>query len=309
MRVDISEGKTLEDMRKLIPFLTEEKQTITGKARANRGSGYIPLTSFHCPRSEHVDYMVKLVAELARNYKADAIFADYIRYDGQYTDLCGCPRCRAAFAEKSPGKRIIWSKQWKDFREDTIAEYGRRFNAAVKEVDEKIVTGWFNLPAPKIFTRNRIAQNYSKLGAALDVTCPMVYPYLMGTADDGWRWRKFGDLALKFTNWTMGRRFHEYGNKPVLCITNSVECNAEEMLISCQAYDYGLGIALFKFAGTTEQQWAACKLYGEVLKGQKVGDPAPPDSIIRNILMQVYKEHPPKDIRYLRWKPTPVIKG
>ncbi len=35
------------------------------------------------------------------------------------------------------------------------------------------------------------------------------------------------------------------------------------------------------------QQWAACKLYGELLVKQKL----------------VYKEHPPKDPRFLKWKP------
>ncbi len=50
------------------------------------------------------------------------------------------------------------------------------------------------------------------------------------------------------------------------------------------------------------QQWAACKLYGELLAKQKAGDPASSDEEIRNILMRVYKEHPPKDPRFLKWK-------
>ncbi|HME52633.1 MAG TPA: alpha-L-fucosidase [Candidatus Lokiarchaeia archaeon] len=302
MRVDIPEGMTLDDMQKLIPFLTSEKEEVAGKSRGSRGTGYIPLTSFHCPRSEHVDYMLSLVKELVTNYHPDAVFADYIRYDGSYTDLCDCPRCRDTFGSQYPGKKM-GSREWKDFREDNIADYGKKFNATVKEVDEKIITGWFNLPAPKIFTRDRIAQNYTKLGAAFDAPCPMVYPYLMGTADDGRRWRMLGDIALWFTNWTMATRFHEYGDKPVLCITNSVECNAEEMLRSCQAYDYGLGIALFKYFGTSDAQWKACKLYGDVLKTQKTGDPAPSEDVIRDILMQVYKEFPPKNPKLLKWKP------
>jgi hypothetical protein len=305
MRVDIPAGKTLEEMRKLIPFLTDQKEEAAGKSRGARGVGYIPTTSFHCPRSEHIDYMISIVQELVKNYHVDGIFADYIRYDGSYTDLCGCPRCQKAFAEQHPGKKMGGSKQWYDFKEDTIAEYGRKFNDAIKGVDDKVITGWFNLPGPKLFTRNRIAQNYTKLGAALDVPVPMIYPYLMGTADDGRKWRFLADLAHWYTQVSMKLRFHEYGtDKPVLVITNSAECNAEELLIQSSTYDYGLGIAVFLYHGTTEQQWAACKLYGELLAKQKAGDPAPSDVEIRDILMRVYKEYPPKDPRFLKWKPA-----
>ncbi|MBN2149808.1 MAG: hypothetical protein JW839_00050 [Candidatus Lokiarchaeota archaeon] len=307
MRVDIPPGKDLAAMRDLIPFLTDEKEEAAGKSRGARGVGYIPTTSFHCPRSEHIDYMIALVKELVRNYHVDGIFADYIRYDGRYTDLCGCHRCREAFAAKYPGKRVGRGKEWYDFKEDNIAEYGRKFNAAIKGVDPNVVTGWFNLPGPKLFTRDRIAQNYTKLGAALDVPVPMVYPYLMGTADDGRKWRFLADIAHWFSQLTMGMRFHEYGkDKPVLVITNSAECNAEELLMQCNTYDYGLGIAVFLYHGTTEQQWAACKLYGELLAKQKAGDPSPGDVEIRDILMRVYKAYPPKDPRFLKWKPKAV---
>ncbi|NMC06125.1 MAG: hypothetical protein GYA24_12995, partial [Candidatus Lokiarchaeota archaeon] len=151
MRVDIPAGKTLEEMRQLIPFLTGRKDEISGKARGARGTGYIPTTSFHCPRSEHAEYMISIVKELVKNYHVDGVFADYIRYDGAYTDLCGCPRCQKAFAEQHPGKPMGKGKAWFDFKEDTIAEYGKRFNAAVKETDPDVITGWFNLPGPKLF--------------------------------------------------------------------------------------------------------------------------------------------------------------
>jgi hypothetical protein len=127
----------------------------------------------------------------------------------------------------------------------------------------------------------------------------------MGTADDGRKWRILADLAHWYTQVSMKLRIHEYGaDKPVLVITNSAECNAEELLIQSSTYDYGLGIAVFLYHGTTEQQWAACKLYGELLAKQKAGDPAPSDVEIRDILMRVYKEHPPKDPRFLKWKPA-----
>ncbi|MHA1681600.1 MAG: family 10 glycosylhydrolase [Promethearchaeota archaeon] len=303
MRVDLPEGMTIEQLQDDIPFLTNEVDEKVGAARGARGQGYIPKTAFHCPRSEHIDYMISIVKELVSNYKVDGIFADYIRYDGSYTDLCGCERCRTAFSEKYPGKKILKSKEWFDFKEDNIAEYGRRFNEAIKETDPNVVTGWFNLPGPKLFTRNRIAQNFTKLGATMDSVVPMEYPYLTGTADDGRKWRMLANLAHWFFQVSMARRYKEYGDIPILVITNTVECNAEEMLIQCMDYDYGLGISLFKYYGTTDAQWLASKLYGEILKGQEVGDPAPSDEQVKGILREVYKQYPPKNPHLLKWKP------
>lgn len=314
MRVDLPEGVSFKEMQEKIPFLTENIDESVGAGRGARGQGYIPLTSFHCPRSEHIDYMIDLVQELVKNYKVDGIFADYIRYDGSYTDLCGCERCRSAFAEKYPGKKIYkkalgkfwYTKEWRDFREDNIATYGKKFNDAIKEADEECVTGWFNLPMLKLFTRDRIAQDYTKLGKTMDAVVPMVYPYLTGTANDGWKWRKLANAAHWLFKKIMASRFDEYGDgtQPVLVITNSVECNAEEMLISCKDYDYGLGIALFKYFGTTEAQWMASKLYSEILSQQKAGDPAPTDEQVRDILIKVYEKYPPKNPNLLKWKPS-----
>jgi len=208
MRVDLPEGTTFEDLKKKIPFLTEEFQQNTGPARDLRGYGYIPLTSFHCPRSEHIDYMIQLVTELIKKYHIDGILADYIRYHHGYTDLCGCPRCRIAFAEKYPKKadKMMKCKEWWDFREDNIVEYGRKFNGAVKAVDEKIVTGWFNLPGPAIYSRRLVAQNYTKLCRTMDCVIPMTYPYLTGTADDGKKWGRLGNLMHWYSQGNMARR-------------------------------------------------------------------------------------------------------
>ncbi|MHA1849288.1 MAG: hypothetical protein ACTSYS_09940 [Promethearchaeota archaeon] len=310
MRVDLPEGKSIEEMREIIPFLTDKIDAKVGASRGARGKGYIPLTAFHCPRSEHIDYMIDIVKELVKNYKVDGIFADYIRYDGAHSDLCGCERCISAFKETYPDKanKIMKCKEWYDFKEDNIAEYGRKFNNAIKEVDEKVVTGWFNLPGPKIFTRNRIAQNYTKLGATMDSVVPMLYPYLSGTANDGRFWRSLANAVHWYFKRSMAKRFKEYGEVPVLAITNSVECNAEEMLISCMDYDYGLGISLFKYHGTSEAQWYACKLYSEILSSQKVGDPAPSEDQVRDILMKVYEKYPPKNPGLLKWKPKKSLK-
>ncbi|MFX0102506.1 MAG: family 10 glycosylhydrolase [Candidatus Hodarchaeota archaeon] len=313
MRVDLPEGVSLEEMQEKIPFLTNKIDEKLGAGRGERGQGYIPLTSFHCPRSKHIDYMIDLVQELVKNYNVDGIYADYIRYDGSYTDLCGCERCTSAFAEQYPGKKIFkkalekywYSKEWRDFREDNIAAYGKKFNDAIKETNEECITGWFNLPMLKLFTRDRIAQNYTKLGSTMDTVVPMLYPYLTGTSDDGRKWRRLANVVHWFFQKIMKSRFSEYGDgsKPVLAVTNSVECNAEEMLISCKDYDYGLGIALFKYYGTSEAQWMASKLYGEILSKQKVGDPAPTDEQIKDILFKVYDKFPPKNPHLLRWKP------
>ncbi len=308
MRVDLPDGKTLGDLQKQIPFLTDLLDDRTGKSRAARGHGYIPRTAFHCPRSEHVEYMLDIVRELAGKYQLDGIFADYIRYDGSYTDLCGCERCRTAFAERNPGGKVL-SKAWHEFREDNIADFGKRFNDAIKGANEELVTGWFNLPGPDLFTRNRIAQNARKLAPTMDCVVPMIYPYLMGTSDDGRRWRVLADLAHWFSKKIMVKKYlgKQYGDTPVVTVTNSVECNAEEMLISCREYDYGLGIALFKYFGTSDAQWEAARQYGDLIKAQVIGDEPPSDETIRQILMRVYEKYPPKNPHLLKWKPRQTV--
>ncbi|MBA7562158.1 hypothetical protein ES708_29524 [subsurface metagenome] len=60
----------------------------------------------------------------------------------------------------------------------------------------------------------------------------------------------------------MKKRIHEF-NSPILAITNSVECNTDEMLKQMKGFDFGLGIALFKYFGTTEAQWHGLKEYAE----------------------------------------------
>lgn len=60
----------------------------------------------------------------------------------------------------------------------------------------------------------------------------------------------------------MKKRAHEF-KSPVLTVTNSVECNTEEMLKQMKGFDFGLGVALFKYYGTSEDQWTALKEYAE----------------------------------------------
>lgn len=305
MRVDLPEGRTLGSMQEEIPFLSAKFDGVVGQSRGSRGHGYVPRTSFHCPRSEHAGYIVDIVTELARNYAIDGIFADYIRYDGSYTDLCGCERCKTAFHERHPGMKLQ-GNAWHDFREDNIAAFGKRFNDAIKAVNPEIMTGWFNLTGPKLFTRNRIAQDPAKIAPVMDAAVPMLYPYLTGTSDDGWKWRVLADLAHWYFKRDMRSKLSKglYGDTPVLAITNSVECNAEEMLISCRDYDYGLGISLFKYFGTTDAQWEACKQYGALLKEQALMDAPPDDEALQRILLDVYKAHPPKNPHLLKWKPA-----
>ena len=297
MRVDLPEGVSFKEMQKKIPFLTEEIDGMVGAARGDRGEGYIPMTAFHCPQSVHIDYMITLIKELTKKYKIDGVLADYIRYHHGYTDFCGCNKCRTAFAEQYPHKadKVMHSKEWWDFRLANIVEYGRKFNAAVKEIDENIITGWFNLPGPKIYSRRLVAQDYANLTKTMDTVIPMTYPYLTGTRDDGKYWGFLGNLVHWYTQRNMRHRWKEYDSETsIFAVTNTVECNVEEMLRSCQAYDYGLGIALFKYYGTSEAQWYTSKLLGEVYKAQQVGDPAPSNQIMRDIERQVYEKYPPK---------------
>ena len=264
MRVELPEGVSFDEYQKKVPFLTKQFDKEKGKARSARGKGYIPLTSFMCPNSEHVDYLLQLAEEVVKNYPVKAFFADYIRYHHNFKDLCTCERCVSKFREKyGPNPKLIKTNEWKDFREDTIVAYAERLQNTIKSIDQDCVTGWFCLPGPKKwFTRRRIAQNWQKLSSVLDVASPMEYPYLMGTRDDGWIWGKIADLAYWYFIRNMKKRAHEF-KSPVLTITNSVECNAEEMLKQMRGFDFGLGIALFKYFGTTESQWNALKQYAE----------------------------------------------
>ncbi|MHA1678504.1 MAG: hypothetical protein ACTSW3_06970, partial [Promethearchaeota archaeon] len=94
------------------------------------------------------------------------------------------------------------------------------------------------------------------------------YPYLMGTRDDGWFWGKVGDFFYWYSIRNMKKRAKEF-NGPVLAITNSVECNVDEMIRQINSFDFGLGIAVFKYFGTTETQWEALKKHGEKLLNLK----------------------------------------
>ncbi len=297
MRVDLPEGVSFAEMQQKIPFLTDQIDARVGAARSARGKGYIPLTAFHCPRSEHGEYMIDLIKEITSNYHVDGILADYIRYSTDYFDYCGCDRCRKAYAlqypENNPEK--LKGKDWHRFRMNNIIEYGTKFNQAIKSVDENILTGWFNLPGPRIYSNRLTGQDYLGLTNVMDSALPMLYPYLAGTIDDGKYWGTLANVMHGYFQRNMRKRFEDYGeNATIFSITNSVECNAEEMLKSFIAYDYGLGMAVFKYYGTTEGQWYASKLYGELLSQQKVGDIPPTQADIRGILREVYLKHPPK---------------
>lgn len=60
----------------------------------------------------------------------------------------------------------------------------------------------------------------------------------------------------------MKKRAHEF-KSPALAVTNSVECNAREMVKQMRGFDFGLGKAVFKYFGTSEEQWRALKKYAE----------------------------------------------
>ncbi|MFO8020578.1 MAG: alpha-L-fucosidase [Promethearchaeia archaeon] len=264
MRVDLPEGVSFEQYKKKVPFLTRQVDEEKGKARSARGKGYIPLTSFLCPNSEHIDYLLNLAEEVVKNYPIKAFFADYIRYHHSFTDLCTCERCVSKFRETyGSSPKLLKSDEWRDFREDTIVTYGKKLQRTIKSADRNCVTGWFCLPGPrKWFSRRRIGQNWGKLSSVFDVASPMEYPYLMGTRDDGWFWGKLADIFFWYFKRNMKKRAHEF-NSPVLTITNSVECNKEEMLKQMRAFDFGLGIAVFKYFGTKKSQWQALKRYAE----------------------------------------------
>jgi len=262
MRVDIPSRVKFSDVQRKIPFLQEKIDAKKGAARDARGEGYVPTTSFMCPNSDHVDYLVDLAGEVVKKYKVEAFFADYIRYDGSFTDICCCERCVSKFIKQyGDPRKILKSAQWYDFKEDTIASYGNKLSERIKRIDSDCIAGWFSLPGPPIFTRNRLGQNWTKLGQYMDSVSPMIYPYLTGTRDDGLWWAFLGWLAYRYSILNMKTRMKEFKNQAILAITNSVECNVEEMLKQMRTFDFGLGIALFKYYGTSKAQWKALKTF------------------------------------------------
>ncbi len=264
MRIDLPEGVSFKDYAMKVPFLTEKVDEKRGKVRGARGKGFIPTTSFMCPNSKHVDYLLKLVGEVVNQYSISGFFADYIRYDGAFKDLCCCDRCLDKFRKNHGIKaKILKSSEWYDFKSDTIAEYAQKLQTVIKKTNKDCTSGWFCLPGPKkMLTRKRLGQDWTKLSSILDVSSPMEYPYLMGTRDDGWYWGKVGNFFYWYFMRNMKKRIQEF-KSPILAVTNSVECNAIEMLKQMRAFDFGLGISVFKYYGTTDDQWRALKKYAE----------------------------------------------
>ncbi len=264
MRIDLPENLSSEDYQKKIPFLTDIIDEKKGKARDTRGKGFIPLTSFMCPNSDHINYLLELTKEVVKNYPIESFFADYIRYDGSFTDLCACHRCVEKFRANYGNKaKLLKSKEWYEFKSDTIADYAKRLHQIIKSVNSKCLSGWFCLPGPKkMFSRKRLGQDWTKLSSILDIVSPMEYPYLMGTRNDGWYWGKVGGFFYWYFIRNMKKRAYEF-KSPALTVTNSVECNTHEMLKQMRGFDFGLGIAVFKYFGTSEEQWKALKEYAE----------------------------------------------
>ncbi|TXT56365.1 MAG: hypothetical protein BAJALOKI2v1_570013 [Promethearchaeota archaeon] len=264
MRIDLPKKSSFQQYQKKIPFLTKKMDIKQGKSRDSRGRGYIPETSFMCPNSNHIDYLLDLAKEIVKKYPISAFFADYIRYDDNFTDLCTCERCTAKFREKYGSKpKLLRSSEWYDFKADTISSYGKRLHSIIKKADPSCLTGWFCLPGPKKwYTRKRLGQDWATLSEIFDISCPMEYPYLMGTRDDGWFWGKVGDFFHWYYKRNMKKRAREFKG-PVLSITNSVECNKSEMLKQMRTFNFGMGIALFKYFGTKQSQWKALKQYGK----------------------------------------------
>ncbi|MFX0154931.1 MAG: hypothetical protein ACFE9Q_10425 [Candidatus Hodarchaeota archaeon] len=264
MRVELRQGVSFEEYQKKIPFLTDQIDEKVGKSRDARGKGYTPLTSFMCPNSEHVNYLLDLAKEVVKNYPIKGFFADYIRYDGAFTDLCTCHRCKQKFRDKYGIKpKLLKSDEWYEFKADTIANYAQKLHDTIKSINNTCITGWFCLPGPKkLFSRKRLGQDWTKLSSILDIVSPMEYPYLMGTRDDGWYWGKVADFFYWYFIRNMKKRAKEF-RAPALTVTNSVECNVDEMLKQMRGFDFGLGIAVFKYFGTSDEQWKALKKYAE----------------------------------------------
>jgi hypothetical protein len=264
MRIDIPNNTVFNEYKARIPFLTDKIDEKVGKSRATRGTGYIPTTSFMCPNSEHIDYLLRLTEEVVKNYPIKGFFADYIRYDSGYTDLCACKRCVEQFRNKYGTKpKLLSSNEWYEFKADTIADYAKKLHNTIKRVNNNCISGWFCLPGLKnMLSKKRLGQDWEKLSSIFDISLPMEYPYLMGTRDDGLFWGLIGDLFYWYFIRNMKKRACEFKN-PVIAVTNSVECNEKEMLKQIKGFDFGLGIAVFKYFGTSDDQWKVLQKYIE----------------------------------------------
>ncbi|GAI68564.1 unnamed protein product, partial [marine sediment metagenome] len=175
MRIDLPENVSFKEYKAKVPFLTENIDKKQGKARGAIGTGYIPSTSFMCPNSVHVDYLVDLIKEVVKNYPIKAFTVDYIRYDGSFTDVCACSRCikkfRAEFGEKA---KILKSNDWIEFKTNTIANYAKKVQTTVKNIDKNCLTGWYSQVGPKkLVTLKRHGQDWKKLSSIIDISIPM----------------------------------------------------------------------------------------------------------------------------------------
>jgi hypothetical protein len=66
MRVDLAKHSNFTEIQKKSPFLQKKFDKKKGTSRSARGVGYIPTTSFMCPNSNHVDYLVDLACEVVK---------------------------------------------------------------------------------------------------------------------------------------------------------------------------------------------------------------------------------------------------
>jgi len=260
LKVERREGDDYSKLRQLNPLLPENPPA-NAKLIA-------PRIASLCPRSAHTDYMVSLVDEVTRKYKIDAVTADYIRYSGNSPLLCHCKNCTEAFAIKYPGGKIP-GNAWFDFREESILAFARRFHDAAKKNRPAVLTGWYSILFLHDVSRKKVAQQWNGMSEIFDISIPMLYPYLVASEQQGRKGKFVGDINFWIAKWLMKRRFHEFaGDSQVLAITNSIECSARELIQQCRAFDYGHGISVFIYQGTTETQWNALKEYSKELYGK-----------------------------------------
>ncbi|BDD11388.1 hypothetical protein FUAX_38200 [Fulvitalea axinellae] len=156
---------------------------------------YVKYYRFLCPSSEKAQqFIIDDYVRIAKLDGVDAVHLDYVRYvdvilpialQPKYNlvqdhempefDFCYCERCRGKFKEKYGQDPLDMedpsqSKEWHQFRLDTLSAFVRRIVDAVHAEGKKVSGAVF--PSPSI-SRKIVRQDWPNFN--LDVYMPMLY--------------------------------------------------------------------------------------------------------------------------------------
>ncbi len=150
-------------------------------------------TSYYhlCPaRPEYQEYLLGVVAEIARGYPIDGIDLDYIRYPwtpaGPY---CYCDHCRSTYRDSAGTDPVVlepgqagW-EEWLDWRAARVTDLVRRIGETLRRERPRAtlmayIAAWYaetgeRSEVAKI--RERFGQDVAALAPHVDAYAPMLY--------------------------------------------------------------------------------------------------------------------------------------